>query len=122
MARADRLERLDKRRMEMEAEYTAAFVEALQVTAAGKPGLFAHNGDRHTGAAVLSAIDNLIELGDAIDKAREQLGLPPFDLHQRSIGSRGPVGPQAVGEARQAQAWLEELAAVAAASKDGSGH
>ena len=40
MARADRLERLDKRRSEMEADYLAALIEALEVTASGKWGLF----------------------------------------------------------------------------------
>ena len=40
MAKADRLERLDKRRAEMEADYLEALIEALHTTAAGKWGLF----------------------------------------------------------------------------------
>jgi hypothetical protein len=39
MAKADRLERLDVRRVELEAEYTTALIDALRVTASGKWGL-----------------------------------------------------------------------------------
>ena len=111
MARADRLERLDVRRLDLETDYRAALVEALGVTASGVLGLFAHNGDRHSSKAVLAAVENLNELGQDIDRMREQLALPPFELHRQFIASRGPVGPQAVGEARQAQAWLDRLSA-----------
>jgi hypothetical protein len=109
MAKADRLERLDTRRMELEAEYLAALSEALRVTAAGKWGLFDHRPDRAARAAVAPVIAELTELGEAIDAAREQLGLPEFALHHDFLAARGPVGPQAVGEPKQAQAWLERL-------------
>src|SRR4051812_42419600 len=104
MAKADRLARLDERRAELETEYTAALVDALRVTASGKSGLFDHKGDRWSRAAVAPVIENLNELGQAIDKAREQLAMRPFELHQQFLASRGPVGPQAVGEPKQAQA------------------
>ncbi|MFV1920316.1 hypothetical protein VPH46_12920 [Sphingomonas sp. MJ1 (PH-R8)] len=110
MAKADRLARLDERRAELESEYAAALVAALRTTAAGKWGLFGHNGDRWTPAAVTAVIDNLNELGDAIDGARARLGMPPYELHQQFAASRGPVGPEAVGEPKQAQAWLDRLA------------
>lgn len=110
MAKADRLARLDDRRSELEAEYRAALIDALQVTASGKWGLFDHNGDRWTRAAVHPVIENLTEIGEAIDRMREQLAMPPFDLHQEFLASRGPVGPEAVGEPKQAQAWLHRLA------------
>ena len=111
MAKADRLERLDIQRLELEAEYTAALVEALRKTAAGKMKLFGHQNDRASRAAVAPTVDSLNEVGEAIDEARERLGLSPFDLHRQFVASRGPVGPQAVGEPKQAQAWLDRLAA-----------
>jgi hypothetical protein len=116
MAKADRLARLDVRRLELEAEYTAALIAALQRTASGKAGLFGHGGDRWSREAVAPIIDNLTEIGEAIDRAREQLTMPRFDLHKQFLASRGPVGPQAVGETRQAQAWLDRLASPAANS------
>lgn len=111
MARADRLARLDDLRLEQETEYRTALIEALRRTAAGKWGLFDHQADRKTRASIAPVIDHLEELGDAIDAARDQLGLPPFGLRQQFLKSRGPVGPQAMGEPRQAQAWLDRLAA-----------
>ncbi len=110
MARADRLERLDARRLELEAEYAAELTNALRVAASGKWGLFDHNGDRWMRAAIAPVIDSLAEIGGAIDKMREQLGLPPFALQQQFLASRGKPGPQAVGEPKQAQAWLDRLA------------
>jgi hypothetical protein len=110
MAKADRLARLDARRAELEAEYTAALIDALRVTASGKWGLFDHNGDRWSRAATAPVVDNLTELGHAIDKARSDLLMPPLKLHQQFLASRGPVGPQAAGEPKQAQAWLDQLA------------
>jgi len=111
MAKADRLERLDNLRIEQEAEYKTALVEALRVTAGGKWGLFDHNADRHNRAAAAPMVESLNELGEAIDRARERLDMPPFDLHQQFLASRGPVNSQAVGEPKQAQAWLDRLAA-----------
>lgn len=112
MAKADRLERLDVRRAELEAEYLTVLVDALRVAASGKWGLFDHNGDRWSRAAIAPTIDTLNEIGDAIDKARGQLAMAPFDLHRQFLASRGPVGPEAVGEPKQAQAWLDRLAAA----------
>jgi len=110
MAKADRLARLDARRLELEEEYGAALREALRITASGKPGLFGHGGDRASRERAAPIVENLTEIGEAIDRAREQLGMPLFDLHKQFLASRGPVGPQAVGETKQAQAWLNRLA------------
>ena len=118
MAKADRLARLNDRRTELEAEYEAALIDALRVTASGKWGLFDHNGDRWTRSAVAPVIENLSEIGQAVDRARDQLAMPPFNLHQEFLASRGRVGPQAVGEPKQAQAWLDRLASVS--REDGS--
>ena len=113
MAKADRLERLDLRRTELEAEYTAALVAALQVTARGKWGLFDHQSDRTARAAAAPAIAELDELAQAIDQARDTLGLPAFALHPEFLAARGKPSSQAVGEPKQAQAWLARLAADA---------
>lgn len=110
MAKADRLERLDARRLELEAEYEGALLDALRVAASGKWGLFDHNGDRSARAAIAPVIANLAEMGEAIDKMREQLMMPPFELQQQFLAARGPVSSQAVGEPKQAQAWLDRLA------------
>lgn len=110
MAKADRLEKMDVRREELEAEYRAELIAALRVAAAGKWGLFDHNGDRWSRKAIEPVITNLAEIGEAIDKLREQLGLPVFELQQRFLAARGPVGADAVGEPKQAKAWLDTLA------------
>ena len=112
MAKADPLARLDNRRTELEVEYTSGLINALQVTANGKWGLFDHNGDRWARAAIAPVVDDLMQLGDAIDQARDQLGKPPFELHQEFLASRGPVGPEAVGEPKQSKAWLGRLTSV----------
>lgn len=111
MAKADRLERMDVRRIELEADYTAALIAALQVTAAGKWGLFDHQQDRHARAAVAPTIESLAELGETIDTLRENLMMEPFALQQDFLAARGPVKSQAVGEPKQARAWLERLSA-----------
>jgi hypothetical protein len=110
MSKADRLNRLDARREELEAEYTATLIAALKITASGKWGLFDHQADRHARAAIAPVIDNLDELAQAIEGLRETLSLAPFDLSQEFTASRGPADPQAVGEPKQAQAWLDRLA------------
>ena len=110
MAKIDRLERLDIHCSELEAEYTAALIAALRVTAAGKWGLFDHQADRNARKAVAPVIENLTDLAETIDRMREQLQMPPFELHQQFMAARGPVSSQAVGEPKQAQAWLDRLA------------
>lgn len=117
MARADRLERLDKLRAELEADYRAALIAALRITASGKWGLFDHMSDRHARAAIAPVIANLAEMGEEIDRMREQLFLPPFELQRQFLAARGPVSSQAVGEPKQARAWLDRLA-----TEDGSLH
>ena len=112
MAKADRLERLDAHRADMEGEYKEALIAALRVTAGGKWGLFDHNADRKIREATAPVIAHLAELGDAIDRAREQLFMEPFALQAEFLASRGPVAPQAVGEPKQAQAWLDRLKAA----------
>lgn len=111
MARADRLERLDKRRSEMEADYLEALIAALEVTAAGKWGLFDHNADKIMRAAAAPVITALTDMADEIAEAREQLFMEPFTLHDEFMASRGKPPANAVGEPKQARAWLERLRA-----------
>lgn len=109
MSKAKRLSRLEDRRVELEAEYFDALVAALQATAAGQWGLFDHNQDKHIRAAAAPMVDNLCDLGEAIDEIRDQLDMEPFALHKEFEASRGPVASHAVGEPKQARAWLEKL-------------
>jgi len=109
MAKIDRLERLDQRRADLELEYRQTLTAALERTVAGKPGLFNHRADKRERAAVAPVIDELRALGDAIDGLRNQLMIEPFALHRDFFDARGPVAPSAVGEPRQAKAWLERL-------------
>ena len=109
MAKADRLGRIEARRVDVEARYRAALVAALRTAAAGQWGLFDHNGDERTRATVAPLVDELMKLGEWIDTARDQLGLPPYELHQQFVASRGPVGPHDVGEPKQARVWLDRL-------------
>lgn len=111
MAKADRLDRLDTRRIDLEADYTAALIDALKVTASGRWGLFDHKADRLARASVAPTIAHLAELAEAIDAARAQLDMEPFALAQEFVAARGPVSSQAVGEPKQAQAWLARLVA-----------
>ena len=109
MAKADRLERMDNRRAELEDEYREALVSALQIAAAGSWGLFGHNKDRAALAKWAGPVEELCDLGQAIDKMRDDLGLDPFALHQEFEASRGPVPSTAPGEPRQAKEWLARL-------------
>lgn len=109
MSRADRLERLDGRREELEAEYRVALVDALQKAAAGSWGLFGHTKDRAMRAKWAPVVTDLCDRGQEIDDIREQLGLEPFALHEEFEASRGPVASNAPGEPKQARAWLQRL-------------
>lgn len=109
MAKADRLERMDIRRAELEVEYKDALIAALTHTAAGNWGLFDHNQDKVSQAKVAPVVENLIEIGDAIDHMRETLSMAPFELHQEFLASRGKVSASAPGEPKQARAWLDRL-------------
>lgn len=109
MAKADRLERMDIRREALEAEYLDALIAALEKTAGGVWGLFDHMNDRAARAKIAPVIENLTELGETIDGLRDQLGMEPFALHQEFLTSRGPVPSFAVGEPKQARAWLDRL-------------
>jgi hypothetical protein len=107
MAKADRLARLDDRRIEAETEYHTLLHAALQRTAAGQLRLFGHGKDKAQLAKAAPTVAELTELGESVDALRDQLSLEPFALHARFLASRGAVSAHAVGEAKQAQAWLD---------------
>lgn len=113
MAKADRLERLDIRRVELEAEYDEVLIAALRKTAGGAWGLFDHREDRQARQKIAPVIANLCELGESIDDMRAQLGIEPFALHHDFLAARGAVASSAPGEPKQAQAWLEKMGAPA---------
>ncbi|MBT0670013.1 hypothetical protein HT136_16735 [Novosphingobium profundi] len=110
MARADRLERMDRRREEAEGEYREALIAALKVTAAGQWGLFGHTRDKTHLARAKPLLAGLDELAEEIDDLRDKLDLTPFELHAEFLAARGPTHSHAVGEPKQAQAWLDRLA------------
>ena len=113
MAKADRLERMDLRRAELEAEYRDALLAALRDAAAGTRGLFDRKNDRAERARTAPVLSQLEDLADSIDALRAPLGLDGFMLHQEFLAARGPVPSSEVGEPKQAQAWLDRLAAMA---------
>ncbi len=111
MAKIDRLERLDAQRVELEADYRAALVEALHKTAKGSWGLFGQNEGKDRSKKTPAIVADLCAMADEIDAMRERLFLEPFTLHQEFMAARGPVSAHAVGEPKQAKAWLERLKA-----------
>ena len=64
----------------------------------GKPYFIAELNTSHFG--------NVETAKEMIDAAREALFMEPFALHHEFLAARGPVSAQAVGEPKQAQAWL----------------
>jgi len=109
MAKADRLAKLDDARIALEAEYLELLIIALKETAAGRRGLFEHKKDKGVREKAAPMIDAIDELGADINRMRETLDIEPFPLHREFELSRGPVKSSAVGEPKQAQAWLEKL-------------
>ena len=109
MARADRLERLDRLRSDLEIEYRGALLAALHKAAGGSWGLFDHQQDKSARRIWGPIVDELMDMGREIDEMRTALVMEPFALHQEFIQSRGPVPANAPGEPKQAQAWLDRL-------------
>ena len=83
MSRADRLERLDGRREELEAEYRLALLDALRKTAAGSWGLFGHTKDRAMQAKWAPVVTDLCDRGCLFCNTNsKRSGLtPPSDCH-----------------------------------------
>lgn len=81
---------------------------ALRRCASGSWGLFGHvPTDKFAIATWAATLDELNTTGEEIDAMRERLFMEPFALHQEFLASRGAVPATAVGEPKQARAWLE---------------
>lgn len=106
MAKADRLERFDLHRIELEGDYATTLKAALEMAAGGQWGLFDHHTDRNARARFAPVVGALLALADEINDLRLRLGLECFALHVEFLASRGTVASSAPGEPRQAQAWL----------------
>lgn len=109
MSRADRLERLDGQRAELEVQFEELLAAALRDAARGSVGLFGHKPDKFTRKVWDPKIAELVEFGEQIDAMRATLGLEQFTLFAEFLTSRGPVASTAPGEPKQAKAWLERL-------------
>jgi len=94
---------------QLEAEYRSRLVGALRKCAAGRWGLFGHNEHLSPRATAPDVVEDLFDVGRTIDAMRARAGMEPFPLHARFGASRGPAPANAVGEPKQAQAWLAEL-------------
>jgi hypothetical protein len=105
----NKVDRLAERLTVLEDEYRARLINALSRCAAGRWGLFGHNDHLRPDAPVDPEVGELLDLGLEIERIRDRLGLKAFALHTRLMASRGPQSSNAVGEPKQAQAWLDEL-------------
>ncbi len=110
MAKPDRLARLDAQREDLETEYRATLIAALEKTANGSLGLFDRSSDRRVRTAIAPTIDALREMGAEINAMRDRLMLDPFALHRDFFAARGPVSASAPGEQKEARLWLDRLA------------
>ena len=111
-----RQEGLEAALTSLEAEYRQKLIAALRRCAAGYWGLFGQNAGLdlpdhlQQEAYVQSGASELDELGTEIAGARARLSMAEaFSLHERLQASRGRKTGNDLGEARLAQAWLEEL-------------
>lgn len=104
----DKAERLAEQVGKMEREYRSILTRALTDCAAGHWGIFGHNEHLRAGGAP-AELDELRDLAQTIDRQRARIGEGPFQLHQQFEAARGPADPNAPGEPKQAQAWLQRL-------------
>ncbi len=109
MAKPDRLARLDAQREDLETDYRDTLIAALEKTAKGSLGLFDRSTDRRVRSAIAPTIAALTEMGEEIAAMRDRLMLDRFALHHDFFAARGPVSASAVGEQKEAQAWLDRL-------------
>lgn len=94
----------------MEADYVATLTAALRDCAAGKPGLFGRNEHIRLGLkARPQVVNDLLGLGEEIDRLRKRFGLKPFALAGDFAAARGKAPPDEPAEPRLAQDWLKRL-------------
>lgn len=100
---------MENLRLDLEAEYRAALIAALEGAASGMRGLLDPAVDKATRAKAAPVLDDLAEQAAQIDDLREKLDMGPFDLHRDFLARRRPAKAHEVGEAKQARAWLDVL-------------
>lgn len=108
MARA---ERLGRQIHALEAEYVALLRKALTDCAAGRWGLFGQN-EHLRSASNPPELDDLRHLAGTIDQLRARAGEGQFPLHRDFEAARGRGDANALGEPKQAEAWLRRLAEI----------
>jgi hypothetical protein len=113
--RNKRIDKLEAELASLESEFRERLIRALRLCADGYWGLFGQND--HVSSprlqdelATASGSRELMELGAAIDALRQRIGINgTYALFSRFLELRGRSHANALGEARLAQAWLEEL-------------
>jgi hypothetical protein len=105
----DNSERLSQQVDELERQYRTLLSRALTDCAGGRWGLFGHNEHLHS-YGVPSELAELRELAHAINRLRARIGEGLFPLHEEFEAARGRADANALGEPKQAQAWLQRLA------------
>jgi hypothetical protein len=104
----NKTERLSRQLDELEREYRELLIRALNGCAGGRWGLFGHNEHLHLNHVPPDLVE-LRELAGAISRVRNRIGMAPFPLHEAFEAARGRSKPNAVGEPKQAEAWLRQL-------------
>jgi hypothetical protein len=110
-----RRDRLEVALTTLEAEFRTRLIEALRRCEQGIWGLFGQNdhialGHMNQQDYANSGAQRLDELGSEIAQIREELGMPePYSLYADFLEKRGYKGQNALGEARLATVWLQEL-------------
>ena len=91
----------------LEQDYLNRLVEALRQCQNGRWGVFGRNDHLYK---VDSPTDELVTLGALIRALRNELGIvDAFKPHERFLHYRSIRGPNAPGEPRLAEAFLDEL-------------
>ena len=114
--RASRQGKFERQLAAAEADFRTKLLAALKTCAAGHWGLFGQNDHVDLPKGMIeqtyeqSGVRELIDLGQEIQAFRTRLGIAePFPLFARLLELRGRKTENDLGEARLAQAWLEEL-------------
>ena len=103
-------EHLSRQVDELESLYAVILTKALTACATGEWGLFGHNEHLRADDSP-PQLAELRDLAKTINRQRARIGEGPFPLHEEFEAARGRADANALGEPKQAQAWLDRLAA-----------
>jgi len=114
MAKAQRIDKLERERETLEGEYRDALVEALHECANGRWGLFEQNKGLLPAALEArltpQSVTRLAELTEQISAVRQTLGyVEPFALSAQLDAYRKQRGAHKLGEQRLATQFLQDL-------------